>query len=138
MLPFLAITPMVREGAQQRRNSNGNLTQAHIDALQRLVISFSTYYITWNRCVCKWLHLINIESSIPIPRVLYKHGVCITEHDKMKVFTFYAYDMLLYQYLQCDAHSGGVAVCSASMRLVQIVQFPSVGKTRAPAFLDWF
>ncbi|VDK56759.1 unnamed protein product [Gongylonema pulchrum] len=37
MLPFLAITPTVREGAQQRRSANGNLTQAHIDALQKFV-----------------------------------------------------------------------------------------------------
>ncbi|VDN00703.1 unnamed protein product [Thelazia callipaeda] len=44
MLPFLAITPNVREAAQLRRNSAGSLTQIHINALQKFYADLKNFY----------------------------------------------------------------------------------------------
>uniref|UniRef100_A0A915PK51 DUF3677 domain-containing protein n=1 Tax=Setaria digitata TaxID=48799 RepID=A0A915PK51_9BILA len=44
MLPFLAVTPTVREASQCRRNANGNLTQTHIDALQKFYVDLRNFF----------------------------------------------------------------------------------------------
>ncbi|KAM3729189.1 Integrator complex subunit [Dirofilaria immitis] len=49
MLPFLAITPTVREASQYRRNANGSLTQAHIDALQKFYADLRNFF---EICTC--------------------------------------------------------------------------------------
>ncbi|VBB28151.1 unnamed protein product [Acanthocheilonema viteae] len=49
MLPFLSITPTVREASQHRRSVNSNLTQAHIDALQKFYADLRNFF---EICTC--------------------------------------------------------------------------------------
>lgn len=44
MFPFLAITPVVREGAQLRRNPNSTLSPAHVEALQRFYSELRKFF----------------------------------------------------------------------------------------------
>uniref|UniRef100_A0A914ZS51 DUF3677 domain-containing protein n=2 Tax=Parascaris univalens TaxID=6257 RepID=A0A914ZS51_PARUN len=44
MLPFLAVTPLVREGTQLRRSTNITLTQTHIDALLRFYAEVRSFF----------------------------------------------------------------------------------------------
>ncbi|OZC08640.1 hypothetical protein X798_04321 [Onchocerca flexuosa] len=49
MLPFLAITPTIREAFQCRRNANVNLAQTHIDALQKFYTDLKSFF---EICTC--------------------------------------------------------------------------------------
>uniref|UniRef100_A0A0R3RPM6 DUF3677 domain-containing protein n=1 Tax=Elaeophora elaphi TaxID=1147741 RepID=A0A0R3RPM6_9BILA len=44
MLPFLSITPAVREASQHRRNANSSLTQTHIDTLQKFYTDLKNFF----------------------------------------------------------------------------------------------
>ncbi|EJD74586.1 hypothetical protein LOAG_18113 [Loa loa] len=49
MLPFLAITPTIREASQHRRSANGSLAQNHIDALQKFYADLRNFF---EICTC--------------------------------------------------------------------------------------
>ncbi|VDM92171.1 unnamed protein product [Litomosoides sigmodontis] len=49
MLPFLSITPTVREASQHRRSANGSLTQTHVDTLQKFYADLRSFF---EICVC--------------------------------------------------------------------------------------
>ncbi|CAG9536499.1 unnamed protein product [Cercopithifilaria johnstoni] len=49
MLPFLSITPIVREASQHRRNANNNLTQTHVDTLQKFYADLRNFF---EICTC--------------------------------------------------------------------------------------
>ncbi|VIO88055.1 Uncharacterized protein BM_BM9787 [Brugia malayi] len=57
MLPFLAITPTIREASQQRRSANGNLTQTHIDALQKFYADLRNFFEICTCFFCKHCEL---------------------------------------------------------------------------------